>query len=183
MMAAKSEEIRNSQKNYVTMDRKVYRQMLQDKSAEISGTGKIEVISSEERKKNAKEKSEEIADYRAGYLNSAEERRARIRSFFYPGQYQANTPSEKKNKMREKSNEIARFEGKVQRRKFNSRMHPSSRYLGKFYLASMSERSDFHRKTTIQLAKSRKEYLPVYLKERPQKPRYNRDVEKGLWAE
>jgi hypothetical protein len=85
--------------------------------------------------------------------------------------------------MRQKSAEIARNGGKIQHRKFNSRMHPSARYLGKFYLASMSERTDFHRKTTMELARSRKEYMPVYLKTRPQKPRYNRDVEKGMWAE
>lgn len=157
--------------------------MLRNKSEAISGEGRIEVVSAAEKRQKAKEKSEAIADYKAGYLNSAAERRARIRSFFFPGQYQANTPGEKLSKMRDKSSEIARYEGKIQRRKYNTRMHPSSRYLGKFYLASMSERSDFHRKTTIQLAKSRRDYLPVYLKERPQKPRYNRDVEKGLWAE
>jgi hypothetical protein len=206
MMREKNEEIANSEKNYntmgrkqhrelmrsksrelsaaekgFTMNRKSYRNMLEQKSAEVSGEGKIEVISSAERIKKAKEKSQLIADYKAGYLNSAAERRARIRSFFMPGKYQANTVSEKLKKMKEKSSEIARYEGVVKQRKYNTRMHPSARYLGKYQLASMSERSDFHRKTTMELARSRRDYMPVYLKKRPEKPRYNRDVEKGLW--
>ena len=205
-MQAKNEEITQSEKNYVTMgrkeqkdmmrkkndqisisvrgntmDRKAYRRMLEEKSDEIDGAGKIEVLSSAEGRKKARAKSSMIADYKAGYLNTAAERRARIRSFFMPGQYQANTATEKLKKMRSKSAEIAKYDGIVKHRRYNTRMHPSARYLGKYQLASISERSDFHRRTTMELARSRKDYMPVYLKKRPEKPRYNRDVEKGLW--
>ncbi len=182
MLKAKNSEITASQKGN-TMDRKAYRNMLEEKSAEIAGIGKVTTLSVEDRISKMKEKSKSIADYQAGYLNTAAERRARIRSFFFPGQYQANTPSEKLKKMRSKSEELAKYSGVLKARKYNKRMHPSARYLGKYYLASMSERSDFHRKTTLELARSRRDYMPVYLKKRPEKPRYNRDVEKGIWAE
>jgi len=182
MLKAKNSEITASQKGN-TMNRKAYRNMLEEKSAEIAGIGKVTTLSVEDRISKMKEKSKSIADYQAGYLNTAAERRARIRSFFFPGQYQANTPSEKLKKMRSKSEELAKYSGVLKARKYNKRMHPSARYLGKFYLASMSERADFHRKTTLELARSRRDYMPVYLKKRPEKPRYNRNVEKGIWAE
>jgi hypothetical protein len=208
MMAAKNKELNESKKGMITMNREAYRKMLKEKnqvitasqkgntlgrdaqremmknkSEEIAGQGKNLVTSSGERKDQAREKSEAISEYKAGYLNSAAERKARIRSFFYPGQYQANTPTEKVKKMREKSSKIASYEGEIKRRKYDFKMHPSSRYLGKFQLASMSERGAFREKTARELAKSKKSYLPNYLKERPQKPRYDRNVEKGIWAD
>jgi hypothetical protein len=81
------------------------------------------------------------------------------------------------------SGKIAKYDGNLKRREYVRGMHPSARHLGRFTLASMDDRSAFREKMARTLSRDKRAYLPVYLKDRPQRPRYDKKVEKGLWAE
>jgi hypothetical protein len=182
MLKKKNEVIAASAKGN-TLGRKEHTAMMRSKSEKIADFEKGLVLTRDEKIKVMKKKSKAIDNYQAGYLNTAAERKARIRSFFFPGQYQANTPTEKLKKMRSTSAKIARFEGKIKERQYVRTMHPSARHLGKFSLASMDDRQSFRERTARQLSRDKRAYLPVYLKNKPPKPRYNKNVEKGLWAD
>jgi hypothetical protein len=181
MLQKKNEEITTVKGN--TMGREAYKSMVQAKSSKIADFEPETVLSREEKIKRMKKKSKAIDSYDAGYLNTAAERKARIRSFFFPGQYQANTPTEKLKKMRSVSGKIAKFEGETKLRKYKGGMHPSARHLGRYSLASMEDRAAFREWTAQKLSLDKRAYLPTYLKNKPQKPRYDKNVEKGLWAE
>jgi hypothetical protein len=181
MLKNKNEEINTVKGN--TMDRISYKKMLQSKSSKVADFDPEMVLSREEQLSRKKKKSKAIENYEAGYLNSAAERKARIRSFFFPGQYQANTPTEKLNKMRSMSGKIAKYEGNIRQRAYSKKMHPSARHLGKFSLASMEDRRAFQEKVKRDFTLDKRAYLPTYLKDRPQKPKYDKKTEKGLWAE
>ena len=155
--------------------------MMKAKSQKYADFEPKTVITREEKVKIMHKKSMAMDKYEPGYLNSAAERKARIRSFFFPSQYQANTPGEKLKKMRSLSGKIAAYDGSIKRREYQRKMHPSARHLGRFTLASMDDRASFREKTTRDFTRDRRAYLPVYLKDKPQKPRYNKSVERGLW--
>lgn len=157
--------------------------MLASKSEKFSAFEQEMVITREEKISRMRKKSQTIENFQAGYLNSAAERKARIRSFFFPGQYQANSPSEKLDKMRSMSQKIAKYEGAIKRREYERKMHPSARHLGRFSLYAMGDREEFRAKLTKRMAKIRKVDLPAYLRESVKKPRYDKKTEKGLWAE
>ena len=164
-----------------TMGREAYKTMVKTKSSKYADFEPKIVITREEKLNIMKNKSRAIDKYEAGYLNTAAERRARIRSFFFPGQYQANTPQEKLDKMRSMSGKIARYDGKIKHRTYQTTMHPSARHLGRFTLASMDDRLAFREKITRRVNNESRGNLPSYLKNKPQKPRYDRKTEKGLW--
>jgi hypothetical protein len=81
------------------------------------------------------------------------------------------------------SSKIAKYDGDIKRREYSRKMHPSARHLGKFSLASMDDRKAFQEKTARQFTRDNRAYLPTYLKDRPQKPKYDKKTEKGLWAD
>jgi hypothetical protein len=182
MLKDKNEKITAFSKGN-TISREAHRGMMKAKSDKTSSFEPEMVLSREEKIKIMKKKSQAIDSYEPGYLNTAAEKKARIRSFFFPGQYQANTPAEKLKKMRSVSGKIAKYDGDIKRREYKRSMHPSARHLGRYTIASMDDRAEFRERTARKLSRDKRAYLPTYLKDRPQKPRYNKNVEKGLWAE
>ncbi|HRH34485.1 MAG TPA: hypothetical protein PKY12_05470 [Catalimonadaceae bacterium] len=180
MMKKKNEQISTSTRGN-TISREAQREMMKSKSSKIADFEPKIVLTREEKLKIMKRKSQAIENFEAGYLNTAAERKARIRKFFFPGQYQASTPQEKLKRMRSKSDEIARYEGKIKERKYQSNMHPSARHLGKFSLASMDDRADFRERTARKVNRDSRGNLPSYLKDKPQTPRYDRKTESGIW--
>lgn len=180
MLKKKNEQISSATKGN-TITREAHRDMMKSKSSKIADFEPKIVLTREEKLKIMKRKSQAIDNYEPGYLNTSAERKARIRKFFFPSQYQANTPQEKLKRMRSKSEDIARFEGKIKERTYKSNMHPSARHLGKFSLASMDDRADFRERTARKVNRDSRGNLPSYLKNKPQKPRYDKKTEGGIW--
>lgn len=125
-------------------------------------------------------KSKDILNYKAGYLNTKAERRARIRSFFRPGDYPPNTPEEKIAKARRNSKLAYEYKGDIVVRRKNKNMHPSSAYQGGKVKNSYNQK-ERHRKRMLKRSRgNKKENLPRFMRKKESKPRYD-DVEKGLW--
>lgn len=182
MLKAKGKKMMASVKGN-TMERTSYEKMVERRSKRIAEAVKGNTMLPSAHERLMKNKSEAIADYDAGYLNTKAERQARLRSLLHPKEYQANSPQEQKQRARQKSSEIASFSGS---RKRSARRHienatPSSRpYNNRISLRSMEGRESARRKGARQVARNKKSYLPVFLRKKPTKSKYN-DIEKNLW--
>lgn len=121
------------------------------------------------------------SDYDAGYLNTKAERRARVRSFFFPEGYAPNTQMEKHVKARHASRRMADWRGDIPLRKRGSNMHPSAAYLGRAGVKSLEAKERYRKKSLKRNRRNKKENLPVYMRDSPDKPKYDKNTERGIW--
>jgi hypothetical protein len=130
-----------------------------------------------------KKRSKEFASNEPGYQNTSAERKARIRKFFYPKQYQATTPGAKKERAKDISQKLADYSGEIKLREKTKYMHPSARHLDRLKIKSIEDKEALRLK---MLKKNRKDWLsdqPLYMKQKVARARYDKKTEKGLWNE
>ncbi len=180
MLKEKSEKMLAVKGN--TMTREDYRAMLKKKSEKISSSEKGNAMRREAYVSMLRGKSDDIADFDARYLNTRAEKRARIRSFFHPDEFVANTPKEQMNKRRDMSGDIADFKGKKRRDKREEKnAHASTVALNsKRKVRDYENREGNRKRTAFLLRWNRKGLLPVWMRKKDKKAKYD-DVEKGLW--
>ena len=165
-----------------TMVRTDYRAMVKKKSEKYANAEKGNTLRREAHTAMMKAKSDDILNFEAGYLNTKAEKRARIRSFFHPGEFVANTPKEQHDKARDVSGDIASFKGKKRRHKVEVKnAHVSSQAENsKRSIRSYESRESTRKRTAFFMRWNRKRLLPVWMRKKEKKAKYD-DVEKGLW--
>lgn len=181
MLKEKSAKISRSTKGN-TMGREEYKAMLKRKSEKFATAEKGNTLRREAHVSMMRAKSDDIVNFEAGYLNTKAEKRARIRSFFHPDEFVANTPKEQRAKARDVSGDIAGFHGKKRRHKIEVKnAHASSQAENsKRNIRSYESRESTRKRTAFLMRWNRKRLIPVWMKKKEKKAKYD-DVERGLW--
>lgn len=122
-----------------------------------------------------------LTDYNVYYLNSRNERRARIKSIFYPNKYPANSPEEQKIDARNTSRKLADYKGELAVRRSGKNMHPSAKWLGGQSSKSLAAKNRYRKRMLRQNRSNSKSNLPIYMRKEPKKPKYDKDIARDFW--
>jgi hypothetical protein len=165
-----------------TMGREAYKAMLKKKSEKFAVAERGNTLRREAHVSMMRGKSDDIADFDARYLNTRAEKRARIRSFFHPDEFVANTPREQRNKARDMSGDIAGFQGKKRRGKHEVKNAHFSTIAenNKRGIRNYENRENTRKRTAFLMRWNRKSLVPVWMRKKEKKAKFD-DVEKGLW--